>query len=83
MGSDLPRRAAQGFADQLNSVLNRTISDSRLSLIQRPGDSGAFQITRLVAWHLIAEWDVETKSDNWQAILAASIEGFDSRRTVG
>jgi len=43
-----PRRAAQGFADHLNSVLNRTISDARLSLIQRPEDPNVFELTRLV-----------------------------------
>lgn len=43
-----PRRAAQGFADHLNSVLNRTVSDSRLSLIPRPDDTDAFELTRLV-----------------------------------
>lgn len=43
----LPRRAAQHFADHLNGVLNRTVSDSRLSLIQVPG-TNAFQLVRLV-----------------------------------
>jgi hypothetical protein len=43
-----PRRAAQGYADHLNSVLNRTVSDSRLSLIQRPEDPNAFELTRFV-----------------------------------
>jgi hypothetical protein len=42
------RRAAQGFADHLNSVLNRTISNSRLSLIQIPGEPNAFELTRFV-----------------------------------
>jgi hypothetical protein len=35
----------------------------------------------LVAWHLIAEWGVQSKSDDWQAILTESIKGFDERRT--
>jgi hypothetical protein len=43
-----PRRAAQRFADHLNSVLNRTVSDSRLSLIPRPEDPDTFELTRLV-----------------------------------
>jgi hypothetical protein len=32
----------------LNSVLNRTVTDSRLSLIPRPDDPAAFELTRLV-----------------------------------
>lgn len=43
-----PRNAAQGFADHLNSVLNRTVTDSRLSLIPLPRDADAFMLTRLV-----------------------------------
>jgi hypothetical protein len=171
-----PRSAAQGFADHLNSVLNRTISDARLSLIQRPEDPNAFELTRLVEgssaslelhgtsnrlfvrqlfevvqghcqiesysyrlqltgareswlirweyyreppradypyalahvhfngaladgrpagrlhvptrrvplelviWHLVAEWDVETKDSDWRSVLQDSIAGFDERR---
>jgi len=40
--------AAQDLADRLNGVLERTISDSRLSLIDIPGDPNAFELTRLV-----------------------------------
>jgi hypothetical protein len=43
-----PRGAAQDFADNLNGVVERTISDSRLSLIEVPGDRSAFELTRLV-----------------------------------
>lgn len=39
-----PRSVAQGFADRLNTVLNRTVSDARLSLIARPGASTRFLI---------------------------------------
>ena len=31
-GTKLPRRVAQGLADRLNGALNRTVSDSRLSV---------------------------------------------------
>jgi hypothetical protein len=31
-----PRSVAQAFADHLNSLLNRTVSDARLSLIGDP-----------------------------------------------
>lgn len=34
----------------------------------------------LVIWHLVAEWGVESKSDDWQQVLDASIAGFDDRR---
>jgi hypothetical protein len=173
-----PRGAAQGFVDHLNSVLNRTVSDARLSVIPLPHDPAAFEITRmvereavalnllgsalrvfvsqtitvveghcrtesyayrlqrddsrqswlirweylrdpprpdyayppahvhvngawqrdealdhlhiptrripleLVIWHLLAEWGVPPRSDDWQAILRESIEGFDERRTA-
>lgn len=43
-----PRSTAQGFADRLNSLLNQTISESRLSLIQLPHDPNVFELTRLV-----------------------------------
>jgi hypothetical protein len=36
----------------------------------------------LVVWHLIAEWGVEPKHDDWQRILRASIEGFEERRSA-
>ena len=40
---------AQGFADALNGVLNRTVSDSRLSVRPIAGhDADAFELTRLV-----------------------------------
>jgi hypothetical protein len=175
-GIELSRRAAQRFADHLNGVLNSTVSDSRLSLIQLPTDPGTFELTRLVdgdsaplelhgstvwlfvryvivvkdgdcgiesyayrlqtgesaaswlirweyqresprsdypyahahvhvrgtfpdgkqadrlhipthrvpielvLWHLIAEWGVKSKQDDWRHQLEASIDGFDSRR---
>jgi hypothetical protein len=34
----------------------------------------------LVIWHLVAEWDVRPKIDEWRSVLAESIEGFDERR---
>ncbi len=34
----------------------------------------------LVMWHLIAEWGVVPKADDWRALLKESIEGFDERR---
>lgn len=36
----------------------------------------------LVVWHLIAEWGIVPKADDWQAILRESVEGFDERRTA-
>lgn len=34
----------------------------------------------LVIWHLVVEWDVRPKLDEWGSLLAGSIEGFDERR---
>lgn len=36
----------------------------------------------LVLWHLIAEWDVGSKTGGWRTLLEESIEGFDERRTI-
>ena len=176
-GKPQKRRAAQAFVDHLNSVLNGTVSDSRLSLISLPFDEAAFDVARLVEsvpvpldvfggplrlfvrqmitvvgdhcqteaysyrlqteetpgswlirweynrdpprrdypyppahlhvngefedlgsmarlhlptrrvplelviWHLIAEWGLTAKTNDWQAILRESIKGFDQRRT--
>lgn len=35
-----------------------------------------------VVWHLIAEWGAVPLADEWKAILEASIEGFQERRTA-
>jgi hypothetical protein len=176
-GSPPARRAAQAFVDHLNSVLNGTVTDARLSLIALPYDERAFEITRfvegerrplellgsshrlvirqtivvvdghcrteshtyrlqrddspkswlvrweylrdlprpdyayplahvhvngsledgeaigrlhiptrrvpleLVVWHLIAEWGIEPRTDDWRRTLEGSISGFDERRT--
>jgi hypothetical protein len=45
----LSRRVAQDLADRLNSVLNRTVSDSRLSVRKVADRSGAFELSRVVA----------------------------------
>lgn len=47
-GTPPSRKAAQAFVDHLNSVVNGTVSDSRLSVIPIPDDEDAFEITRLV-----------------------------------
>ena len=47
-GSALPRSVAQGLADRLNGALNRTVSDSRLSVALIAGYTDAFRLTRLV-----------------------------------
>lgn len=35
----------------------------------------------LVIWHLIAEWGVRSKTDEWQEVLRESMKGFGERRT--
>jgi hypothetical protein len=47
-GRDLPRSVAQGFADRLNEVLNRTVSDSRLSVDKIAGYPDGFEVARVV-----------------------------------
>lgn len=34
----------------------------------------------LVIWHLITEWGVTPRTDDWRAVLNESIAGFDERR---
>jgi hypothetical protein len=34
----------------------------------------------LVLWHLIAEWDVIPRRDDWRDVLGRSLEGFVRRR---
>jgi hypothetical protein len=36
----------------------------------------------LVLWHLLAEWGVAAKTDDWQALLRNSLSGFEERRTA-
>ncbi len=36
----------------------------------------------LVLWHLIAEWGVTPKSEDWQTILEESMESFESKRSA-
>lgn len=36
----------------------------------------------LVIWHLLAEWGVDSRTEDWRHLLAGSIEGFDERRTT-
>jgi hypothetical protein len=36
----------------------------------------------LVFWHLIAEWDVQPKRDDWQDTLTESLSGYEERRTA-
>jgi hypothetical protein len=35
----------------------------------------------LVIWHLITEWEVHPKGDDWRGILEDSLAGFEERRT--
>lgn len=43
-----PRSAAQGFADHLNDLLNRTVTDGRLSLVPVPTAATHFLLQRMV-----------------------------------
>ncbi|MGN6372592.1 MAG: hypothetical protein ACTHM1_06335 [Solirubrobacteraceae bacterium] len=36
----------------------------------------------LVLWHLIAEWDVTPRREDWQELLEDSLDGLESRRRV-
>jgi hypothetical protein len=45
---ELPRSVAQGLADHLNGALNRTVTDSRLSVRPIAGYPDAFRLARIV-----------------------------------
>ena len=36
----------------------------------------------LVVWHLIAEWGIDPRTQDWLQLLQTSIRGFDERRTA-
>jgi hypothetical protein len=42
-----PRAVAQAFADHLNAVLNSTITDGRLSLVELPAPRDMYRLARL------------------------------------
>jgi hypothetical protein len=42
-----PRSVAQGFADHLNSLLNRTVTDARLTLVEDPVHDSRFTLACL------------------------------------
>lgn len=42
-----PRRVAEGLADHLNRVLNRTVTDGRLSLVSDPADERTYTLACL------------------------------------
>jgi hypothetical protein len=47
-GTKLSRSVAQELADYLNGAVNRTVSDSRLSVEPIAGYPDAFELTRVV-----------------------------------
>ena len=48
MAGQSARSAAQGLADHFNGVLNRTVSESRLTVVSDPEHDDQFHLTRLV-----------------------------------
>lgn len=36
----------------------------------------------LVLWHLLAEWGVESKTEDWRKLLRDSLTGYEERRTA-
>jgi hypothetical protein len=48
MATASSRRAAQGLADHFNSVLNQTLTDSRLAVIGDPRHDNRFTLARPV-----------------------------------
>jgi hypothetical protein len=69
-----PRNTAQAVVDHLNAVLNRTVTDSRLSLIPLPNDEAAFDITRLVGG---ARASLELRGSSLQLFVRQTIVVVD------
>jgi hypothetical protein len=66
---------------------NATLTDSGAeTLLRKPYTHAHVPTARvpieLVFWHLIAEWGVCPKSDDWQAVLRESLSGYEERRTA-
>jgi hypothetical protein len=57
--------------------INARMADRDVSGLHFP--SGRVAIEQVV-WGLIAEWEVESKTDAWREILEESIHGFEARR---
>lgn len=36
----------------------------------------------LVMWHLLAEWGIESSTEDWQGLLRESLSGYEERRTA-
>jgi hypothetical protein len=60
MGIELPRRVAQGLADHLNGALNRTVTDSRLSVRPIAGYADAFRLARIADGAPVARVHIAT-----------------------
>jgi len=64
MGTALPRRVAQRFADHVKPTNPKHIATARVSL-------------ELVLRNLISDWGVKPRSKDWEAILKESAKAFD------
>lgn len=77
------RRVAQGFADHLNSVLNRTVTDARLTLLPIPGQDTHYNLACVengervafalhgVTGRLFVRQAIEVASDHCQTVSYA------------
>lgn len=66
-----PRSVAQAFADHLNSLLNRTVTDARLSLIGHPSHPARFTLACLRG---ITPTSFALHGSNVQLLLVQALE---------
>ncbi len=67
--------------------VNAALSDARVEeRLAKPAPHLHLPTARVplesILWHLIAEWGVQAKTDDWQERLRASLAGFEGRRTA-
>ena len=86
------RNVAQGFADHLNSVLNRTVSDARLTLLSSAATPDQFTVTCLDGEHprsfalrgsslrLFVSQNIEVDGDKVHTASSAYRLGTDDRK---
>ncbi|HVE67949.1 MAG TPA: hypothetical protein VNB64_05145 [Solirubrobacteraceae bacterium] len=70
------RSSAQGFVDHLNAVLNRTVTESRLTLVAMPWRDDVFELSRHQAGASAALELVDGH------LFVRQLAGFYERRTA-
>jgi hypothetical protein len=67
-------------------VNSSLLDESAEALLHKPAPHLHLPTARvgleLVLWHLLAEWGVTAKTDDWREVLEKSLKGFRDRQTT-